>query len=304
MFPSGNAACGSVTTGNAATFTDIAMRENGRASMQWLFYVDPVGFVAPSTTPGPVPTVPPNYWGCPGCTPPPANVNIDVNVSICREDGTIAACAHSFPPDLCVANPSIAACATFRPLASPPPGVGGGNGTPNGSPVPGGVEECESASHPPKVGTRPYESLAVGPVPAGAWDVGAYGAWIGTHVGNVPKVVGNAVTGINNTAIDALVPGECVGAVITSFADDVEGRVPFSWFAEVRDGLSSEGGEGVELGTVDLGPASVDLGGVLASAGGATSPYRSILGLLPWLLVALAIMRKVMGTVGAGEGGG
>lgn len=266
------------------------------------------GNAGPTPTPGPTtePTIPPNYWGPNNATPPPNQSDVDVNVDICDDDPTIIACLHSFPPmtvDMCTSTPDIAACATPGPL--PSPASGGGDGAPGNSPVPNGLAECLVASHPPKPGTIPLEPLATAPIPQGI-DLGAYAAWIGTNVSNVPRVAANAVAGANNTVIDYVIPGECLGVMMDDFADDVTGTPPFSYFFDARAALAEGASEEsiVAFEPVEIGGATIDLAPVFISVGNMLEPYGSVLRLIPWAIIVILILRHVAGTVGAGKGGG
>lgn len=284
----------------------------GTWSASGVVFVDigePVGQTPGAPTPTPEVSLPGNYWGCAGCTPPPPLSGFEPGdpVDICSVNPGITACAASFPPagslTLCTDYPTIAACATPAALAAPGSG-GGGNGAPEGSGAPSGVEECVAASHPPKPGIVPLATMGTAPEPEGPWDIGAYAAWIGTHVSNIPKVAGNAVAGANNVAIEAVVPGECLGAIVETFTTDIEGRQPFSFFFAVRDALGAAPGAGVAFPTVDFGGASVDLDDTFVFVGSATAPYGAILRLIPWLIGGMIIFRHVRGTFGVGEGGG
>lgn len=253
----------------------------------------------PSAPPVTDPTIPPDWWGPGRSGPPDVNLDIDVNVDICEDDPDILACQYSFPPmdiDICADNPTIAACATPQPAKTPGPG----GELPTGSAVPNGLEECLLESHPPKPGTMPLDTIATVPPGGTIFDE------IGTHVGNIPRVAGNTVkTGVN-TGIDYVVPGECVEDMVGAFADDVAGTPPFSYFFEARSAFDTAAtGEGtVEFTTVNIAGAELDLSDVFLSVGGMLAPYGGVLQLIPYGIIAIVIMKKVAGTVGAGEGGG
>jgi len=148
----------------------------------------------------------------------------------------------------------------------------------------------------------PYETMATAPQPAGVWDVGAYAAWIGTHVSNIPRVASNAVKGGANIAIDLVVPGECVGVMVTDFTDEVAGRVPFSYFVAVRAAMAADADNAIEFGVVEIGGTSVDLSDALAGAADAMAPWRDILALLPWAIAVGVVTRIVMKTLGSSDG--
>ena len=236
----------------------------------------------PGPTVGPAPT--------PSPTPPPVGAGQPGWPSM-------------LPVDICQNDPTIAACQPVTPvptLQSAPPGQGGG---PGGSPEPHGVEDCED-SVLVKPGTLPYESIPPNEFPGLTVDVGKYVAWVGGAVNNLGRTASNVAIWGNNTAIDYVVPGECVGVMATDLVEEAQTRVPFAWFAEAQAAL----GDGV-TGTVafpvfEIAGTSVDVNAVMTPAAAALSPWRGVLAAFIWLGVVIVIARKLMGTVGAGEGGG
>lgn len=269
---------------------------------KWDVYAWFTDLDAPPPTPSPDPgggeeddpTLPPNWCGVTGatCPPAPAAPDINVDVDICEDDPTAAACDGIV--NICAEHPGIAACMTF----GPPPPNSGGNGGPSASGAVGnGVGEC-TPSGSPKPGTLPIEDL-VTPKPDGN-----IFEEIGTHVGNVPRIAGNGVKGAVNIGVDYLVPGECMQTIVTDFTDEVKDRQPFAAYFSIRDAIDGSTGTEVTAPGMIINGAEVDVNDAFAAVGEATAPYSGILQLIPWLIGGLLIMRKVMGTVGAGEGGG
>jgi hypothetical protein len=171
--------------------------------------------------------------------------------------------------DMCQADPTIAACATAAPTFNPA----------WGSPVPNGIADCALDDDTQKPGMRPFPG----------------------------NVVGDALVWTNNAAVGALVPGECVGGMVTEFADGLASHQPFAFFYDAKGALDAavEGvGPPVEIPTWQVMGAEIDIAPAFVMVGDALDPFGAVLRLIPWLLGLIIVLRKVMGTVGAGEGGG
>lgn len=245
------------------------------------------------------PTTPPNYW--PGGAPPDINVDVDVDVDICEDDPNISAC-QTFPPgfDVCEAHPTIAACAT------PPPGPtsttapgGGGSSIPDGNG--NGLVDCDEDDDMGKPGMIPTPT----PAPVTVVSIPIFGN-LTLPLNPVDAAVAEAnkvAIWANNTAINLVVPGECVGELATGFADLARERVPFSFYFDVRDALAAPAGAPLAIPPATIGGASIDVDDALAEAGAATAPYRGLLALIPWLIGVAVVTRIVVKTVGSDDGG-
>ena len=236
----------------------------------------------PGPTVGPAPT--------PSPTPPPVGAGQPGWPSM-------------LPVDICQNDPTIAACQPVTPmptLQSAPPGQGGG---PGGSPEPHGVEDCED-SVLAKPGTLPYESIPPNDFPGLTVDVGKYVAWVGGAVNNLGRTAANIGVWGNNTAIEYVVPGECIGVMAIDLVDEAQTRVPFAWFAEAQEALAGGATGTVAFPVFEIAGTSIDVNAVMTPAAAALSPWRGVLAAFIWLGVVIVIARKLMGTVGAGEGGG
>lgn len=296
---------------NSSTNQSVPLKINktggtGAITWQWVIFGDfgnAPGATAPPPTPTPTPTRPPTYGSIP---PPEANTDGQA-VDICSMHPNITACAQSFPPgyvDICDANPGISACATAPPTFGPPQSPGFGDG-PIGSPVPNGLTDCVPNGSP-KPGTLPLVTFA----PFGLEGVvdGHPLEWplrvVGDMVGKGVVAGQNVATGVWNTGVDAVVPSNCLGEMVTDFGDTLDTKQPFSAFFDAKEALEAAPGSGVTIPVVTIGSAEVDIGPAFATVGDALEPFGAILRLIPWLIGTLIILRKLSGTFGAGEGGG
>lgn len=124
--------------------------------------------------------------------------------------------------------------------------------------------------------------------------VGEWVAWAGCHIYNGLILVINSI-------IDLLFPGQGIAEAFESFLATAETRVPFGWFAQVADTIEASAGAGADvLGsfTLTVGTASVSIGGAIADALAAVSPYRGLIFAGVAMVMVLGCLRWIMAAVG------
>lgn len=332
FFSAGNGATCTITpTGGAATASsgvrvgfdfNTTPWHNGLEHVQFQFYpLDGSGNwldAPPSPTPTPTPTASPTPTPRPPGTdsPPPGEGGFDV----CASNYTASEKLLCQPPldldlELCGdEDADLAVCQPVEPWDGP---EGGGGGTDDGTPGGGGegasgVAECPPTPVEQKVGFVAYDDVPDTDDLAARVDgkdplagLGEAVGWIGDMVWTLPSRFGNAIKWAYNQGVDALVPGECLGAIIEARFDTLREQLPFSLFFDVQDAVTaaSSTGDGFTIPTWE-GPGGVTVDFPVDEIAGAVEPYRDVLGAVVWLFGALAVMRLVAGTFGVKDAGG
>ena len=257
----------------------------------------PTPTAGPTAPPAPTPTPRPPSGG--GPNPPPTPVTADY----CLDFPNRAGCVEVSP------EPTLP---TFGPAPSDS-GSGGGDGVPDGEPVPGG--ECES-DPTLKAGYVPYTQEADFRPFNERWDESftydngwgsvpllgqmyAFGWFLRDLIGSLPGKAENTMTWLWNQLDNLLVPGDCLWLTWEEFVATLDEHVPFGYVTQGLPWLINEF-EDTSAGTVDMtmtfaspmGGAdwSVDVGTTWDEVVDGLGPYRELFRALAYLVFLVRLI--------------
>jgi len=310
ILPASSSSCKGLASGTSGTFNlghACANCGDSSRTAHIIFWIDPSGWVAPTSPPsslppnGPAepsdpPTEPPNQNGGGGGQAFPSR--FDAN--ICpkpRPSPEIAACAP--------VTPAPTAVPTYGPQRTPLPSGGGEDGTP-GNFGNGNGGECDSSDElPTKVGYVAFLSVTeLGDFGARVankswadWLVAALG-FVGDFLMTLPSRLVNGLIWVWDAGVNAIIPGSCLEGIWDEFADQANDHVPFSYVVQgsewLIDGFSDTGADTLDwsfnLPTPLGGTAHVDIGDWWAVLVDAAAPFRSVIGAFAYIVMIIRIM--------------
>ena len=128
-----------------------------------------------------------------------------------------------------------------------------------------------------------------------------YFNWMGCEISGIPAALANII-------VDLFEPHTDLGASFGGLQETVDTKAPFGFFSQlsgaVTSSLEGSGAGAAAAGALTLTIAGQHMDVGLGPISGYLSPYRDVFAAIVVLVGLLAIVRSVMGGVGAGSSGG
>jgi hypothetical protein len=182
------------------------------------------------------------------------------------------------------------------------PGILGG---PGGAPPVDLGTAAAGCTATTRMGTVGYISVPSSANPFPSINPLDYFVWIGSNVLTAAASAVNVGIWSWNGVVQLLVPSNCMGTVLAQFTTNVSSLAPFSWFAGLTGGITAAlSGAGCSFAIPSADIAGVHVAIPLATIGAQVAPYRGLVGAAALFLVAIGMVRLLMGSLGIGKSDG